>query len=300
MRRALSLGALALALAAGAFWAAGGWGGLLDLAAATQRATQEQMAGALRALHAGSPGALAALMGLCFGYGVAHAAGPGHGKVLIGGYGFGSRARAGRLAAVALAASLAQATTAVALVLAGTLVLAWSRERMQAAAEAAMAPLAYAAIAAVGLWLALRGVRALVRSGGGHGGHAGGHAAGDDGCCGHRHGPDPDAVSRLTSLREGAALVAAIGLRPCTGSLFVLIVTWNMGLFAAGVAGAYAMALGTAAVTVGVALVSVLARDGALLSLPQGTAARRAGALIELAAGLAVAAAATALLLRTL
>ena len=113
--------------------------------------------------------------------------------------------------------------------------------------------------------------------------------------CGHAHGPSVDQVAGLKSGREAAALVLAIALRPCTGALFVLIITQGMGIPVAGVVGALAMGFGTAAVTVLVAVMTVWAREGALVNLP-GSGLARALPLIEVLAGAVIVLAAAMLL----
>lgn len=306
MRLLLSLAALALVALAVWLWGFGGAAGLVAWATEGQRQAQVALAGSLRALRAGDPGALAGLLGLCFAYGFFHAAGPGHGKLLIGGYGVGRAVPVLRLTGLALASSLAQAAAAVALVYAGVLALSLSREAMTGFADEVMAPASYAAIALVGLWLAFRGVRRLRRlsreAGADHGVHdhhhhqshhahyGHDHAPGRDGdcaTCGHRHGPTAEEAAQVTSLREAAILVGAVAIRPCTGALFVLILTWQMGIGAAGVAGAFAMGLGTASVTIAVALAAVTFREGLLARLATGETrvAARALPLIEIAAG---------------
>ncbi len=369
MRKPLLILGLVVGLAAVVFWAAGGLAAMEHAAVASQREVQNALAGALRALRTGQPGAVTGLLALSFGYGFFHAAGPGHGKMLIGAYGLGRRVRFVPLATIAIASSLAQATVAVVLVYSGVLLLGWTRERLVGVGEQVMAPISFAAVAGLGLWLAWRGLRGMsaVRTiapgrapssgpdpdhrprsepamgdagplqgrsvahdcasppsdtrfaadrspparipadgpGPRHGAHihertcghattSGGH--GHDASCGHVHGPSLDDIARLRSGREALALIAGVAIRPCTGALFVLILTWQMGIGAMGIVAAYAMGLGTASVTLAVAALSVWAREGALASLP-GQGLSRLLPMLELVAGSAIALVSTHLLL---
>lgn len=287
---------LAAGLLAG-LWALGGFDEVARWAAEGQHEFQNAMARSLRALKGGDPAALTALLGICFAYGFFHAVGPGHGKVLIGGYGVGRRVRMVPLMGIALASSLAQSTSAVALVYAGVFAFDWTREQMVGLTEDVMAPLSYGAIGLIGLWLVWRGARRLWRRRGGHD-HSHGHAHGPAVCesCGHAHGPSPEQVAQLAGWRDAALLIGGIALRPCTGALFLLILTWRMGIEGAGIAGAYAMGLGTASVTVLVAAAAVTFRGGALAALAETRAARLLVPALELAAGALVALAALQLL----
>lgn len=322
MRRRLTILGLGLAVLALALWASGALAGLEGWIAAAQREVQTVLAGAVRAIRSGEPGALVGLLTVTFGYGVLHAAGPGHGKLVIGAYGMGRRVPVARLLGLALAASLAQAAVAVAIVYAGVALLGWGRDQTEDWAARVAAPIGTAAIGAVGLWLMLRGMRGLWRQAAAgehqgqdqtpvhdhHGGHSHDHDHHDHAhpqpavceSCGHAHGPSLAQVAALRGWRDGLALIAGIALRPCSGALFLLILTWQLGIGAAGVAGAFAMGLGTATVTAAVALAAVWAREGALASLPGTHAAARALPWIEAVAGAVVVLAALALLGRSL
>jgi ABC-type nickel/cobalt efflux system permease component RcnA len=285
---ALILTLAILALAAGVYLA-GGDRALMIWALEGQREAQNALAGGLRALRAGEAAALAGFLAVAFGYGFFHAVGPGHGKLLIGGYGLGGRLSAARLSGIALISSLGQAATAIALVAAGVWALAWSRERMTASAEAVFAPLSFAAVAAVGLWLLVRGVAAWrrARAARAAAGQGTARAAGGEVCggCGHVHGPDPAALAQAADWREAAALIGAVAIRPCTGALFILILTAQMGIFWIGIAGALAMALGTAAVTVATALAATAARHGLLSDLGSHPAFGEMQAAVQIAVG---------------
>ncbi|MBL9049552.1 MAG: hypothetical protein JNK19_05520 [Tabrizicola sp.] len=322
MRRALTYGGLALFALVVVLWLAGALEGAQAWLQAAQRATQDQLAGAIRALRGGEQGALAAFWALCFGYGVLHAAGPGHGKLVIGGYGVARRVPVGRLAGLALISSLAQAAVAVGLVYALVALLGRTRLAVEGAAERWVTPLGHAMIAGLGLWLIWRGLSTLRRRGWsgqgghdhdpdhdhahhdhGHSHHAHGphdHGPHDHGPqCNHAHGPTLEAVERLTGWRDALALVVGIALRPCSGALFVLILTWQLGIALAGVIGAFVMGLGTALVTVAAAVLSVWAREGAFAGLGGGRVGR-VMPWLELAVGAVIATAALGLLVESL
>jgi ABC-type nickel/cobalt efflux system permease component RcnA len=316
MRRLIWVPAI-LAVVAGVWlFGMGGIARVAAMAAEGQREVQNAMAGALRALRAGQPNALFTLWSLCFAYGFFHAAGPGHGKLVIGGYGLGRRVPMLRLSALAVASSLAQAATAVILVMAGILVLGWSRETMQGLADKSLNTLSNALIAGIGLWLLWRGARALWRlravaepvvdvagdvTLSGLGQVMPDHAATGNGAvcevCGHAHGPTLDEAANVRSLRDAAVIIGAIAARPCTGALFLLVLTWRLDLLWAGIAGAFIMAVGTATVTVLVAIASVGLRESALMQVASGTATLRFLSALEVLAGAVIMAIALQLLL---
>lgn len=341
-----------LALAVGValwLWLGGGVDRLAIWAADGQREAQNAIARAVRAIRQGEGGALFGLLSLSFLYGLFHAAGPGHGKLLISGYGLGRPVAALRLAGLALASSLAQSLTAVVMVVAGIGLLNWSRTQVTDAADGVLSLASYLAVAGVGLWLAVRGVRGLVQSRAPHTDHGSrptesraapigppsdrrgpplgsldvgegsdamtrgvarnedhGHThpdhSHDHAHCTHSHGPTPEEAAKVRSLRDALVLIGAVAIRPCTGALFLLIVTWRMEILPAGIAGAFAMGLGTASVTVLAALASVWLRRSSLdrlrASLPDPLVAARLAAVTELAVGALVCFVALSLALR--
>jgi nickel/cobalt transporter (NicO) family protein len=263
MSRALSLVSLLALMVIGTVLAFGAGDRIAQWAAALQAQTQTQMAAALRALHAGDGGALLGLWGLCFSYGLAHAMGPGHGKFVLGAYGAARDVGTARMASIAMAASLAQGAMAVALVAVGFAVLGMARPQVSDLAEGAMTQAGLWAALAIGLWLCFRGGRGLWGMWRNQAHH---HHDHDTPCptCGHAHGPSPQAVAAAVTPREVAALIGAIAVRPCSGAIFVLVLTWRMGLIWQGLGAVAAMAIGTGLVTGGVALMAGHARKGAL------------------------------------
>ncbi len=173
-------------------------------------------------------------------------------------------------------------------------------------ADRLFAPLSFGAIALVGLWLVWRGLRGLwaVRRSGAehqHDHHDHDHDHGHEcATCGHAHAPDPAALAQATGWRDIAVLVGAVAIRPCTGALFVLILTAQMGIFAIGIAGTLAMALGTASVTIAVAIAAVTLRQGVLAGFAGSGVLTRAQPILEIAVGALVAVLASQLALAAL
>ncbi len=245
-------------------WAMVPWFELSQWAAAQQREFQNAMARALRAIRDGEPRALWLLCSATAAYGVVHAIGPGHGKVLLGGAAFASGATFRRLAVLTLASSLAQSATAILLI--GALVFGARMGAGDAAdlTETWLAPLSLAAIGAIGALLIWRGLRSF--------GRLMAEQADDHSCgCGHSHGPSVQDVTSLGTFRDAVGLVASIAIRPCTGALFVLVIAARFDAFAAGCLAVLTMGLGTASFNLIVAGGGSLARRFALAGQSAGS-----------------------------
>ena len=77
---------------------------------------------------------------------------------------------------------------------------------------------------------------------------------------GHAHGPEPEELAGPGGWQRGLSAVVAVGLRPCSGAIIVLVFALAQGLFWAGIASTFVMGLGTA-ITVGtIATVAVGAK----------------------------------------
>lgn len=275
--------------------------------------------------------ALPWLVALSFAYGVFHAAGPGHGKVVMTSYMVAGNRALRRGLVLTLLAALLQGVVAIVLVGVLALLLHVTATRMKDAATA-VETASFAGVALLGAWLtarrgvqfarALRGPRlrfahpAAARTGPGALAFAGGPLATGCGCgpglrftgatpardpsCGHFHGPDPSSLGDDFSWAEAALTVAAAGTRPCSGAILVLVFALAQGLFGAGVLSVLAMSLGTALTTGAIAALAVLARGTALKLSAPGT---WGGAVLirglELAAALLILVAGVSLFLGT-
>ncbi|HEY6669781.1 MAG TPA: hypothetical protein VI075_02465 [Methyloceanibacter sp.] len=88
----------------------------------------------------------------------------------------------------------------------------------------------------------------------------------------HHHAPgeacdhmvDARQLAGPFSWRKVTAVVFSVGIRPCTGAILVLVFALTQGLFWAGVAATFAMALGTAITVAVLATLALGSRELAL------------------------------------
>lgn len=78
---------------------------------------------------------------------------------------------------------------------------------------------------------------------------------------GHAHGPEPEELAGPGGWRRGLSAIVAVGLRPCSGAIIVLVFALAQGLFLAGVASTFVMGLGTAITVATIATLTVGARS---------------------------------------
>jgi nickel/cobalt exporter len=262
-------------------------GGIIGWILAKQSEFYREMSATIRAAKSDGS-AVWTLLGISFAYGIFHAAGPGHGKAVISSYLVANEETARRGIVLSFASALLQALMAVALVA----VFAWllsSTAKTMCSAEKAIEIASYALIAAFGarlVWTKGGGfMRALQAKpelamavahhhdhGHDHGhhhhdhdhGHDHDHAHGHDHVhdehCGHSHGPTPDQLAGPGGWQRGLGAIFAVGMRPCSGAILVLVFSLAQGLFWAGIAATFVMGLGTAITDATIAVVAVSAK----------------------------------------
>ena len=243
------------------------------------------------------------LMGISFVYGIFHAAGPGHGKAVISSYLLANEETWRRGIALSFASALLQALTAVAIVAVAALLIGATAKMMGDTVRVIeiVSYGLIVLLGARLLWVKGRGfLHALhaVRSGSEpaaaaaerhahdahahcdhhdhahkghtHHGHAHAHDHHDHDDeeesalpWGHAHGPEPEELAGPGGWHRGLSAIVAVGLRPCSGAIIVLVFALAQGLFLAGIASTFVMGLGTAITVAAIATLAVAAKAAA-------------------------------------
>ncbi len=297
-------------------------GGIVGWLLAKQSEFYREMSSTIRAAKSDGS-AVWTLLAISFAYGIFHAAGPGHGKAVISSYLVANEETARRGIVLSFASALMQALVAVVIVGVSAWLLNATAKTM-CGAERAIEIASYALIAAFG-------ARLVWTKGGGffralqaerpapamaaashhhhhHDDHDHGHHHHDhhhdhhrddhvhDEHCGHSHGPTPSQLAGPGGWRRGLGAILAVGIRPCSGAILVLVFALAQGLFWAGVAATFVMGLGTAITVATIAVMAVSAkglaqrisagREGGGVLVMRGIEFGAAGLVLLLGAGL--------------
>ncbi|MBM3543303.1 MAG: nickel/cobalt transporter [Alphaproteobacteria bacterium] len=259
--------------------AQGAFGSLMNWVMQTQQKLHRQLADSVKRLKDGNAlTAALALAGLSFVYGVLHAVGPGHGKAIISSYVIANEETVRRGVLISFIAAGLQALTAIVLV--SVLLIGFNATGLELNAWAyQLESVSYALIAAVGLYLLVTQSMHLWRrrqtasNPGAHGDHHHEHHHDSHDHHGHHHHVHDESCGHVVDARQVAgpfswrkvmAVVFSVGIRPCTGAILVLVFALAQGLFWAGVAATFAMALGTAITVAALATLALGSRELAL------------------------------------
>ena len=287
-------------------------GGFAGWILAKQAEFYRMLSGLIRAAKADGSAAYT-LLGISFLYGVFHAAGPGHGKAVISSYLVANDETWRRGIFLSFASAMLQAFMAIAIVGIAAALLGATAKAMGDTVRV-IEIVSYALIMLIGLRLSWVKGRAFVRllrgekpahhvhdhnhnhhhhhtHGGAHHHHNHAHShhhehEDEASAWGHTHAPEPQELTGRHWLRRGLAAIVAVGLRPCSGAIIVLVFALAQGLFWVGVASTFVMGLGTTITVAAIATLAVGARG-----LAGRLALAKPGAGILLMRGLETAAA---------
>ena len=248
------------------------WSEYLILVQSVQRDLHLSLSGALRDIEADGFGASLALIGLSFLYGVFHAAGPGHGKIVISTYllSHESHLRSGVI--LSFASAMVQGLTAIIIVTLAVWLLNLSMRQIRGMANDVEVA-SFALITLMGLMIMasrLWRLRKASTTDALSGQHEHKH---DHGHCDHSHGPSQSDLGAALSLRTFIGIVLSIGIRPCSGAVIVLLLAYSLDLGMVGLFAVLAMSLGTAITVSVLASISVYLREAAkrlLVMMPNG------------------------------
>ena len=244
----LWMGVLLLVALIGALVFSDGVAELARFSADYQRRIQQSLSTSLRDIKSGSGSlALWTLLAVCFGYGVVHTLGPGHGKAVVVAYFLDSKRPRAWIEGVFAGSWIAFTHTLAALLLAGGLKTFAVVGLFGALREVRNVEIvSYTLILLIGFWRLWAGIS----------GHLHEHAHGDGD---HHHDHDHHHQHPAQRTLAGWLLLTAAGIAPCAGALVVILLSLALGVLWAGVVGVIAIALGMAITLAAVGMASMVA-----------------------------------------
>lgn len=224
-----------------------------------QRRINHVLSTSLRDVQSGTGSlALWTLVTVCFGYGVVHTLGPGHGKAVVVAYFLDSSRPRAWIEGIFAGGWIAFTHTLAALLLAGALKLSSTVGLLGAMREVRNVEIvSYTLILLVGIWRLWAGITGRLHEHP-HGDHGHDHNHhGHDHGHGHDHHHHDHAPPQRTI--AGWLLLTAAGIAPCAGALIIILLSIALDVLWAGVVGVIAIALGMAITLAAIGMASMLA-----------------------------------------
>ena len=255
----LWMGLLLLLALAGALVFSDSVAELARYSAEYQRRINHVLSTSLRDVQSGTGSlALWTLVTVCFGYGVVHTLGPGHGKAVVVAYFLDSSRPRAWIEGIFAGGWIAFTHTLAALLLAGVLKLSSTVGLLGAMREVRNVEMvSYTLILLVGFWRLWAGITGRLHEhphgDHGHDHHHHGHDHGH----GHDHHHHDHAPPQRTI--AGWLLLTAAGIAPCAGALIIILLAIALDVLWVGVVGVIAIALGMAITLAAIGMASMVA-----------------------------------------
>lgn len=221
-----------------------------------QRTMNLELSGLLRQVAEDPSRAGWILLIVSFSYGVLHALGPGHGKIVITTWLATHPSKLKTSLQLTFAASLLQGMVAIALVTLLLVVLQLPSRQLHLSSFW-LEKGSYLLVGVLGLLLCVRAIqrlRVLLRRPPKFRTFTPYHVHDEHCGCGHQHMPSPQQLAASDDWRARLMVVVSMGIRPCSGAIMVLLFSKVIGVFSWGIFSALAMAMGTAITLSGLAL----------------------------------------------
>ncbi len=232
------------------------WPQILLNSAAWQKSINQQLSSLLRQVAENPARAGWSLLSFSFVYGVLHALGPGHGKVVIATWLATHPSKLKSSLNLTFAASLLQGGVAIALVVV-VLGMLQLPSRQLHLSSFWLEKGSYALVGILGVmlgWRALRQLRQVLRNPRRFKAFSPQHVHSESCGCGHQHLPTEEQLAKGDDWRARLMIVISMGMRPCSGAIMVLLFSKVIGVFYWGMLSALAMAAGTSITISGLAL----------------------------------------------
>lgn len=221
-----------------------------------QKGFNFQLSSAMKGIHENPQQAGLTLLLISFLYGVFHAVGPGHGKFILTSYLSLEQTKLPQTLKITWLSAIVQGLVAVSLVTILVVVFTLSRHYFNLTLKWVERG-SFAIMIAFGAYWCLQSLKPFLQKKPKNRPlvirqirpqnhiETSGHIHSENCGCGHKHLPSSQEMAQIQDWKSMWAVIFSIGLRPCTGAVLVLFLSYTLDLYWWGVFSALVMAVGT-------------------------------------------------------